>query len=84
MFSGKARPRNLPDLVNLFGMSCEAFMRHFRDKLARSAIELLTDIRRLWLPTQLEKPAMTIRAVAGSVGYQSVPAFRHVFADGMG
>ena len=81
MFSGKARPWNLPDLANFFGMSCDAFMRHFRDKLARSAIELLTDME-VWLPAQLKKPAMPIWAVAGSVGYQSVPAFRHVFADG--
>jgi hypothetical protein len=37
-----------------------------------------------WLPAQLKKPAMTIWAVVRSVGYQSVPAFRHVFADGTG
>src|SRR4029450_15976 len=45
MFADPARPWNLPDLADLCSMSRATFMRHFQDKLGRSALELLTDIR---------------------------------------
>ncbi|TCK33280.1 AraC family transcriptional activator of mtrCDE [Paraburkholderia sp. BL8N3] len=84
MFADPARPWNLPDLADLCGMSRDTFMRHFRDKLGRSAVELLTDIRMSLAANELKKPAMTSEAVAEWVGYQSVSAFRRVFADRMG
>lgn len=84
MFANPARPWNLPDLADLCSMSRATFMRHFRDKLGRSAVELLTDIRMSLAANELKKPAMTTEAVAESVGYQSISAFRRVFADRMG
>jgi AraC family transcriptional activator of mtrCDE len=84
MFADPARPWNLSDLADLCSMSRATFMRHFQDKLGRSAIEMLTDIRMNLAANELKKPAMTTEAVAESVGYQSVSAFRRVFADRMG
>jgi AraC family transcriptional activator of mtrCDE len=84
MFADPARAWNLPDLADLCNMSRATFVRHFQDKLGRSAIELLTDIRMSLASNELKKPAMTTEAVAESVGYQSVAAFRRVFTDKMG
>jgi AraC family transcriptional activator of mtrCDE len=84
MFADPARPWTLPDLADLCRMSRATFMRHFQDKLGRSAVELLTDIRMSLAANELKKPAMTTEAVAESVGYQSVAAFRRVFTDKMG
>ncbi|MBP0622351.1 AraC family transcriptional regulator [Cupriavidus consociatus] len=84
MFAEPARPWNLPDLADLCSMSRATFMRHFQDKLGRSAIELLTDIRMSLAANELKKPMMTTEAVAESVGYRSVAAFRRVFTDTMG
>jgi AraC family transcriptional activator of mtrCDE len=84
MFADPTRPWSLPDLAGLCSMSRATFMRHFQDKLGRSALELLTDIRMSLAANELKKPGMTSEAVAESVGYQSVSAFRRVFADRMG
>ncbi|MGB3836123.1 cupin domain-containing protein [Castellaniella sp.] len=84
MFADPARSWNLLDLADLCSMSRATFMRHFQDKLGRSAVELLTDIRMGLAANKLKKPTMTTEAVAESVGYQSVSAFRRVFADRMG
>ncbi|MFL6676226.1 MAG: AraC family transcriptional regulator [Massilia sp.] len=83
MFADPARPWRLSDLADLCGMSRDTFMRHFQDKLGRSAVGLLTDIRMSLAANELKKP-MTTEAVAESVGYQSVSAFRRVFTDRMG
>lgn len=84
MFADPARPWNLPDLANLCSMSRATFMRHFQETLGRSAVDLLTDIRMSLAANELRKPAMATEAVAESVGYQSVSAFRRVFTDRMG
>lgn len=84
MFGDPARAWTLPDLAGLCSMSRATFMRHFQDKLGRTAIELLTDIRMSLAANELKKPAMSTEAVAESVGYQSVSAFRRVFALSMG
>ncbi|MDB6143070.1 MAG: h16 [Pseudomonas sp.] len=84
MFAHPARPWNLPDLASLCSMSRATFMRHFQDKLGRSALELLTDIRMSLAANELKKPGMTTEAVTDSVGYRSVAAFRRVFTDKMG
>ena len=84
MFADPARPWNLPDLADLCSMSRATFMRHFQDALGRSAVELLADIRMSLAANALKKLAMTTEAVAESVGYQSVSAFRRVFTDRMG
>lgn len=84
MFAEPAKAWNLPELAGLCGMSRATFMRHFQDKLGRSAPDLLTDIRMSLAANDLRKPGMTTEAVADSVGYQSVAAFRRVFLDRMG
>lgn len=84
MFGDPARTWTLPELASLCGMSRATFMRHFQDKLGRSAPDLLTDIRMSLAANELRKPGMTTEAVADSVGYQSVAAFRRVFLDRMG
>jgi AraC family transcriptional activator of mtrCDE len=84
MFGDPARPWSLSALATLCGMSRDTFMRHFQDTLGRSAIDLLTDIRMSLSVNELKEPAMTVEAVAGSVGYRSVSAFRRVFTDRMG
>jgi len=84
MFADPARTWSLPELAGLCSMSRATFMRHFQDKLGHSAAELLTDIRMSLAANELKKPGSTTEAVAESVGYQSVAAFRRVFAGRMG
>ena len=84
MLGDPARPWSLPELADLCSMSRATFVRHFQDKLGRSAIELLTDIRMSLAANELKKPGMTTEAVAETVGYQSVAAFRRVFTEKMG
>jgi AraC family transcriptional activator of mtrCDE len=84
LFADPARPWKLPELAGLCNMSRATFMRHFQDKLGRSAIDLLTDIRMSLAANELKKPGTTTAAIAESVGYQSEAAFRRAFADWMG
>ncbi|MGY3076908.1 AraC family transcriptional activator of mtrCDE [Bradyrhizobium sp. LM6.10] len=84
MLADPTRPWNLPDLAGLCGMSRATFMRHFQEKLGRSAADLLVDIRMSLAANELKKPTISTEAIAEAVGYQSVSAFRRVFADKMG
>jgi AraC family transcriptional activator of mtrCDE len=84
MFADPTRAWKLPDLADMCGMSRATFMRHFQDRLGRSALDLLTDLRMSLAANELKKPAISTEAVAETVGYQSVSAFRRVFAERMG
>jgi AraC family transcriptional activator of mtrCDE len=84
MFDEPTQPWTLPELAAMCSMSRATFMRHFQEKLGRSAIDLLTDIRMGLAANELKKPSMTTEAVAEAVGYQSVSAFRRVFTQSMG
>jgi AraC family transcriptional activator of mtrCDE len=84
MFADPVRAWKLPDLADLCGMSRATFMRHFQDRLGCSALALLTDLRMSLAANELKKPAISTEAVAETVGYQSVSAFRRVFTDRMG
>jgi len=84
MFADPARAWTLPELAELCGMSRATFVRHFQDKLGRSASDLLTDIRMSLAANELKKPEVGTEAVADLVGYQSVAAFRRVFTTTMG
>ncbi|OSJ33801.1 AraC family transcriptional regulator [Bradyrhizobium japonicum] len=84
MLADPTRPWTLPDLAHLCGMSRATFMRHFQEKLGRSAADLLVDIRMSLAVNELKKPTISTEAIAEAVGYQSVSAFRRVFADKMG
>ncbi|MDN5004099.1 cupin domain-containing protein [Bradyrhizobium sp. GCM10027634] len=84
MFADPARSWKLPDLAEMCGMSRATFMRHFQDRLGCSALDLLTDLRMSLAANELKKPAISTEAVAETVGYQSVSAFRRVFTERMG
>ena len=84
MLADPARPWSVPDLAGLCSMSRATFMRHFQGKLGCSAADLLTDIRMSLAANELKRPGSLTEAVAESVGYQSVAAFRRVFTDKMG
>jgi AraC family transcriptional regulator, activator of mtrCDE len=84
MFSDPARQWTLPELAALCSMSRATFMRHFQSGLGHSAGDLLTDIRMSVAANELRKPTATVEAVAITVGYQSVAAFRRIFARWMG
>jgi AraC family transcriptional activator of mtrCDE len=84
MFADPTRPWKLPDLADMCGMSRATFMRHFQDKLGRSALDLLTDLRMSLAANELRRQTISTDAVAETVGYQSVSAFRHVFTERMG
>ena len=83
MLADPTRPWTLPELADLCGMSRATFMRHFQEKLGRSAADLLTDIRMSLAANELKKPESSTEAVAEMVGYQSVAAFRRVFTERM-
>ncbi|MBY3280309.1 cupin domain-containing protein [Rhizobium laguerreae] len=84
MFANPVHPWKLPDLADMCGMSRATFMRHFQDRLGRSALDLLTDLRMSLAANELKKPTISTEAVAETVGYQSVSAFRRVFTERMG
>jgi AraC family transcriptional regulator, activator of mtrCDE len=84
LFNDPARAWTLPELAGLCSMSRATFMRHFQASLGRSAMDLLTDIRVSAAANALRKSTSSTEAVADLVGYQSVSAFRRVFAQRMG
>jgi len=84
MLSDPARPWRLSELASLCGMTRDVFARLFRDTLGRSAIELLTDLRMSLAANSLRDSSKTVKAVAGSVGYRSLAAFRRVFSERTG
>jgi AraC family transcriptional activator of mtrCDE len=84
MFADPTRSWKLPGLADLCGMSRATFVRHFQDRLGCSALHLLTDLRMSLAANELKKPGISTEAVAETVGYRSVSAFRRVFAERMG
>ncbi|MGT2466369.1 AraC family transcriptional regulator [Mesorhizobium atlanticum] len=84
MLANPTRPWKLPELAALCGMSRATFMRQFQDKLGRSALDFVTDLRMSLAANELRKPVISTETVAEIVGYQSVSAFRHVFTQRMG
>jgi AraC family transcriptional activator of mtrCDE len=84
IFNEPARQWTLPELAERCSMSRATFMRHFQDKLGRSAYDLLTDVRMSLASNELKRPSATTESVAESVGYQSVAAFRRSFSQWMG
>ena len=84
LFNDPARAWTLPDLAELCSMSRATFMRHFQASLGRSPMDLLTDIRMSAAANALRQSTSSTEAIADLVGYQSVSAFRRVFAQWMG
>jgi AraC family transcriptional activator of mtrCDE len=65
-------------------MSRATLARQFREKLGRSASDLLTDIRMTLAANELKRSSLSTGAVAESVGYQSEAAFQRAFKAHMG
>jgi AraC family transcriptional activator of mtrCDE len=84
IFNDPARAWTLPELAGLCSMSRATFMRQFQASLGCSAMDLLTDTRMSTAANALRKSTLSTEAVADLVGYQSVSAFRRVFAQRMG
>jgi len=84
MFNQPAHPWTLPELAALCNMSRATLIRHFREKVGCSANDLLTDIRMTLAANELKKPTTSTEAVAETVGYQSLAAFRRAFTQRMG
>lgn len=84
LFRHPEREWTLPDLAALCGMSRATFVRHFQQRLGRSAADLLTDIRMTVAARALRGSNSAAGAVAEAVGYQSEAAFQRAFKKHMG
>lgn len=84
MFNEPARGWSLPELARLCNMSRATFVRHFQEKLGRSASDLLSDIRMTLAANQLRRPGASTSSVAAAIGYQSDAAFQRAFRQRMG
>jgi AraC family transcriptional activator of mtrCDE len=65
-------------------MSRATFIRHFQERLGRSASDLLTDIRMTVAANALKTSDVSTGAVAQLAGYQSEAAFQRAFKHQMG
>ena len=84
LFNEPARGWTLPDLARRCNMSRATFIRHFQERLGRSASDLLTDIRMTVAANALKASEMSTGAVAEIAGYQSEAAFQRAFKRQMG
>lgn len=84
IFNEPGRPWTLPELARRCNMSRATFIRHFRERLGRSACELLTDIRMTVAANALKGSEMSTATVAELAGYQSESAFQRAFRQRMG
>jgi AraC family transcriptional activator of mtrCDE len=71
LFNEPARAWTLPELARRCNMSRATFIRHFQERLGRSASDLLTDIRMTVAANALKTSDMSTGAVAELAGYQS-------------
>jgi AraC family transcriptional regulator, activator of mtrCDE len=79
LFNEPARTWTLPELARRCNMSRATFIRHFQERLGRSASDLLTDIRMTLAANALRTSDMSTGAVAELAGYQSDAAFQRAF-----
>lgn len=79
LFNEPAHPWTLPELARRCNMSRATFIRHFQQRLGRSASDLLTDIRMTVAANALKTSDMSTGAVAELAGYQSEAAFQRAF-----
>jgi AraC family transcriptional activator of mtrCDE len=84
LFSQPAHPWSLPELAGLCNMSRATFVRHFQEKMGRSASDMLTEIRMMVAANGMRRSSASTGAVAESVGYQSEAAFQRAFKQHMG
>jgi AraC family transcriptional activator of mtrCDE len=79
-----AHPWTLPELADLCHMSRATMIRHFKEKVGRSAADLLLDIRMGIALSALRKPGASTALVGEMVGYQSEAAFQRAFKQHVG
>lgn len=84
LFRRPEKEWTLPDLATLCGMSRATFVRHFQQRLGRSAADLLTDIRMTVAARELRDSNASAGAIAETVGYQSEAAFQRAFKKHVG
>ena len=84
LFNEPARAWTLPELARRCNMSRATFIRHFQERLGRSASDLLTDIRMTVAANALKTSELSTGAVAELAGYQSEAAFQRAFKHQMG
>lgn len=84
LFNEPAHPWTLPELAQRCNMSRATFIRHFQERLGRSASDLLTDIRMTVAANALATSDLSTGAVAELAGYQSEAAFQRAFKHKMG
>jgi AraC family transcriptional regulator, activator of mtrCDE len=84
LFNEPARSWTLPELARLCNMSRATFIRHFQERLGRSASDLLIDIRMTVASNALKSSDTSAAAVAKLVGYQSEAAFQRAFKQRLG
>ena len=84
MFQRPAHPWTLPELADLCHMSRATLARHFKERVGRSAAELLSDIRMTLAASQLRRGGASTGAIADAVGYQSEAAFQRAFKQRVG
>ena len=84
MLRDPAHAWSLPELASLCHMSRATIARQFQAHVGRSASDLLTDIRMHLALGELAKPGMSTEAVADTVGYRSLSAFKKVFKQRTG
>jgi AraC family transcriptional activator of mtrCDE len=84
MFNEPAHPWTLPELAALCHMSRATFIRHFQERLGRSAADLLTEIRMTVAANALRHTDNSTGAIAELAGYQSEAAFQRSFKQYMG
>jgi len=84
MFNEPAHPWTLPELAALCNMSRATFIRHFQERLGRSAMDLLTEIRMTLAGNALATSDSSTGSVAELAGYQSEAAFQRSFKQFMG
>jgi AraC family transcriptional regulator, activator of mtrCDE len=84
LFNEPARAWTLPELARLCHMSRATFIRHFQERLGRSASDLLSDIRMTVASNALKTSDTSTAAVAELAGYHSDAAFQRAFKQRMG
>ncbi|GGD74052.1 cupin domain-containing protein [Caballeronia grimmiae] len=84
IFTEPAHDWTLPDLAALCNMSRATLIRQFQTKVGRSPSDLLIHVRMALAANELKKPGLSTEAVAETVGYQSVAAFRRAFSQQFG
>jgi AraC family transcriptional activator of mtrCDE len=84
LFNQPSHPWSLSELAALCNMSRATFVRHFQEKMGRSANDMLTDIRMMMAANEIRRSSLSTGAVAEGVGYQSEAAFQRAFKQHIG